>query len=170
MPLCRVCDNQTSGDCLHERQCLLQEASSCTKSRMPCRDNAIPLVTSHIPSLSLEGKREALQAAVNHILTEGTLHMVFMTDINCHMHQCLPSALAGCVQVHIYLYIFTCTPCAVGLRCGGQVGTLNSLHCRLTLSLCHTAHNSAVQASPQCAIWGPLAKQKKYGTLWSRYT
>ena len=38
---------------------------------MCCRDNAIPLVTSHIPSLSMKAKKEALQVAVHHILSKG---------------------------------------------------------------------------------------------------
>lgn len=47
---------------------------------MLCRDNAIPLATSHIPNLSLADKREALQAAVDYILSKGRLLFKSLQD------------------------------------------------------------------------------------------
>lgn len=47
---------------------------------MLCRDNAIPLATSHIPNLSLAEKREALQTAVEYILKKGKLLFQLLQD------------------------------------------------------------------------------------------
>ena len=44
-------------------------SQNCTCNK--CRDNAIGLVMSYIPALSLDGMKEALRAAVDHILTKG---------------------------------------------------------------------------------------------------
>lgn len=56
-----------------------KEVSCPVNTLMLCRDNAIPLATSHIPSLGLDKKREALQAAVEHILTKGVLQLCVVT-------------------------------------------------------------------------------------------
>ncbi|DBA97126.1 hypothetical protein WJX77_007862 [Trebouxia sp. C0004] len=44
-------------------------------------DNAIALVTSHIPSLSLDGKIQALKVAVNHLVTKGITTVCDMGSI-----------------------------------------------------------------------------------------
>ena len=48
-----------------------------------CRDNAIGLVTACVPSLTHAGKREALTAAADHILSKGTTR-----HFTCQIHCC----------------------------------------------------------------------------------
>ena len=66
-----MCSNMLDEGFLDMKSCQALQTSSATL----CRDNAIPLATSHVPSLSREKKREALQAAVEHILAKGKLQL-----------------------------------------------------------------------------------------------
>ncbi len=88
-PCCCPCLGQPSLSGLHDCTCR-PTGLRC------CRDNAIALVTSHIPNLNLDGKIQALKAAVDHIVTRGAFTHATLVPMGAHhCSACLGYLLAA---------------------------------------------------------------------------